>query len=60
MESKILKKLSSKLRQPIHITYIAKYILNVDEKECREKLEELVKKGYVEEHSKFEDYYSIK
>ena len=60
MGNQIVKKLLGKLRNPIHITYIAKYILETDEKTCRKELKKMEKNGLIVENVKFKDYFSVK
>ena len=60
MGNQTTKKLLGKLRNPIHITYISKYILETDENTCREQLKKMEKDGLVVENSKFKDYFSVK
>ncbi len=57
MENKTKKLLNSKLRQPIHISYISKYILKMTEKETKKILDELIDEGVIEESSLAPNYY---
>ena len=57
MDDKTKKLLNSKLRQPVHISYISKYILKKTEKETRQILEGMVEEGLVEESPLASDYY---
>ena len=57
MENKTKKLLNSKLRQPIHISYISKYILKMTEKETKEILDKLIDEGVIEESPLAPDYY---
>ena len=57
MENKTKKLLNSKLRQPIHISYISKYILKMTEKETKKILDEMVTDGLIEESPMASDYY---
>ena len=41
MDDKTKKLLNTKLRQPVHISYISKYILKLTEKETKNGLESL-------------------
>jgi hypothetical protein len=50
----------SKLRQPIHIDYIAKYILRIPEDEARVELNKLIEENLIEESIYAKDYYVIK
>ena len=53
------EKLQGKLRLPIHISYIAKYILGKTEEQTKEVLKKGVEEGTLEE-SKQNGYYSLK
>jgi hypothetical protein len=53
------KLLFSKLRQPVHFTYIAKYILKVEESEALQILENYVKSGEIMESPLSKGYYQI-
>ena len=57
---KTLKLLESKLRQPIHITYISEHILKKDLEETRKIINSLVSDGFIVESETAKDYYSIK
>lgn len=60
MDDKTKKLLNSKLRQPIHISYISKYILKMTEKETKEILDKLIEEGVIEESPLAPDYYGNK
>ena len=60
MDDKTKKLLNSKLRQPVHISYISKYILKLTEKETKEILDELIDEGVIEESSLSSGYYGNK
>ena len=60
MENKTKKLLNSKLRQPIHISYISKYILKMTEKETKEILDKLIDEGVIEESPLAPGYYGNK
>jgi predicted ArsR family transcriptional regulator len=60
MDTKSTKTLMSKLRQPIHIDYIAKYILKVSEDDARIELNKLIEENVIEESKYAKDYYVIK
>jgi hypothetical protein len=60
MDTKTTKTLLSKLRQPIHIDYISKYILRIPEDETRVVLNKLMEENVIEESIYAEDYYVIK
>jgi hypothetical protein len=55
-----MRTLLSKLRQPIHIDYISKYILKKNIKETKEELIELVNNGLITESELAKDYYVTK
>ena len=57
MENKTKKLLNSKLRQPIHISYISKYILKMTEKETKKILDEMIVEGLIEESPMASGYY---
>ena len=50
----------NKLRQPIHISYISKYILKTDMKETKEVLEKYISKGIIEQSKIADGYYGVK
>ena len=50
----------NKLRQPIHISYISKYILKKDLKETKEILENYMNEGIIEESKIADGYYGVK
>lgn len=60
MENKQTKTLLGKLRQPIHIDYISKYIIKESIIETKKVLDELMKEGVIEESKYAKDYYVIK
>jgi hypothetical protein len=61
MDANIEKLLLSKLRQPVHKTYICKYIFKYAEQgKCDETLNKLVKEGKIEESPLASGYYVIK
>ena len=49
--------LLSKLRQPLHISYICEHILKSNEEDCRKKIDELVKDGLIMMSEYSKDYY---
>jgi hypothetical protein len=57
MDNKTKKLLNSKLRQPVHISYISKYILKMTEKETKEILDKLIDEGVIEESPLASSYY---
>ena len=57
---KTLKLLQSKLRRPIHITYISEHILRKDMDETRQLITKLMEDGYVFESETSKDYFYIK
>jgi hypothetical protein len=60
MDDKTKKLLNTKLRQPVHISYISKYILKMTEKETKEILDKLIEEGVIEESSLSSVYYGNK
>lgn len=50
----------SKLRQPVHIGYISKYILKKSEEETKEYLDKLIEDGVIEESPLAPGYYGLK
>lgn len=59
MDKKTTDLLLSKLRRPIHISYISKYILKESEEKTREILNELINDGLIKESPIGEDYYGV-
>ncbi len=59
MDKKQIKSLMDKLRQPIHISYISKYILKLNEEDTKKQLELLISEGYVKESNIAEGYYVV-
>ncbi len=55
-----VKLLQSKLRRPIHITYISEHILRKDMNETRTLINKLMEEGYVFESETSKDYFYIK
>jgi hypothetical protein len=45
------------LRQPVHISYISKYILKITEEETKKILNELIDEGVIEESPLASNYY---
>jgi hypothetical protein len=61
MDAQIEKLLLSKLRQPVHKTYICKYVFKYAEQgKCDEVLNKLVSEGKIEESPLASGYYVIK
>ena len=60
MDDKTKKLLNTKLRQPVHISYISKYILKLNEKETKEILDKLIEEGVIEESPLAPNYYGNK
>jgi hypothetical protein len=60
MEEKVVKTLMGKLRQPIHIDYISKYILKESLEETKKIIDKLVEDNIVEESKYAKDYYVVK
>ena len=59
MDKRQIKSLMDKLRQPIHINYISKYILKLDEDETKKQLDILISEGYVKESNIADGYYVV-
>jgi hypothetical protein len=57
MDKKQIKTLMDKLRQPIHISYISKYILRKNMDETKRQLDTLISEGYIKESSLSEGFY---
>jgi hypothetical protein len=57
MDKRQIKSLMDKLRQPIHISYISKYILKLDEVNTKQQLDILISEGYIKESDISEGYY---
>jgi len=57
MDDKTKKLLNTKLRQPVHISYISKYVLKLTEKETKQILDELINEGVIEESLLSPGYY---
>jgi len=49
--------LLSKLRSPLHISYICEHLLKTNEEDCRKKINELVDGGMVMMSEYGKDYY---
>jgi len=56
----IMKKIEGKLRRPVHINYIARYIVKLDVDETREILKKLIYMNIIEESGYARDYYVLK
>jgi hypothetical protein len=57
MDKRQIKSLMDKLRQPIHINYISRYILKKDMDETKQQLDMLISEGYIKESSLSEGFY---
>jgi hypothetical protein len=57
MDFETKKLLNSKLRQPVHISYISKYILKITEEETKKILNEFIDEGVIEESPLASNYY---
>ena len=57
MDKRQIKSLMDKLRQPIHINYISKYILKKDIDETKRELDILISEGYIKESKLSQGYY---
>ena len=60
LDDKLVKMLSGKLRQPIHIDYISKYIVKKPIEETIQIIDELVSQNILEESKYAKDYYVTK
>ena len=56
----IRKTLFSKMRRPVHISYIQKYILKLTEEQTREILNDYISQGVIIESEYAKDYYVLK
>jgi len=54
------KKLLSKLRSPIHISFIAKTILECNEYNAKEILKDYIEDGIIEEVKDNKNFYRVK
>ena len=59
MNQKNHKLLMSKLRQPVHVSYIAQYILKTNEEETKKILEEYIENGQIKESEISQGYYVV-
>jgi hypothetical protein len=59
MDKRQIKSLMDKLRQPIHISYISKYILKRSDEETKEQLEILISEGLIKESNIADGYYVV-
>jgi hypothetical protein len=57
MDKRQIKALMDKLRQPIHISYISKYILKLDEDETKKQLDILISEGHIKESNLSQGFY---
>ena len=60
MEEKVIKNLLGKLRQPIHIDYISKYILKESMETTMNLINKLVEDNIIEESKYAKNYYVVK
>jgi hypothetical protein len=60
MDKKTNKLLLDKLRQPIHIDYISKYILKESMEETMKHVNKLIEDNIIEESKYSKNYYVIK
>jgi hypothetical protein len=60
MNKEQINKLLAKLRTPVHIEYIAKYILESSIDETKKELNMLLEEGVIEESKYAKEYYVIK
>jgi hypothetical protein len=59
MDEKQINDLIGKLRQPIHISYISKYILKKNIEETKKELDFLIESGIIVESKTAKDYYVV-
>ena len=59
-KKEMMKLLEGKLRMPIHISYIAKYILKKTQNETKDILDIAISEGMIEESSISKGYYVLK
>lgn len=59
MNEKQIKDLIGKLRQPIHINYISRYILKKNIEETKKELDFLIESGIIVESKTAKDYYVV-
>ena len=57
MDKRQIKSLMDKLRQPIHISYISRYIIKKDMNETKQQLDILISEGYIKESKLSQGYY---
>jgi hypothetical protein len=57
MDKRQIKVLMDKLRQPIHISYISRYILKKDMDETKQQLDILISEGYIKESNLSQGFY---
>ena len=60
MDNKLQKQLLAKLRQPLHISYIANYILKEDMLKTKKIINFLIEQDVIEESKYAKEYYVIK
>ena len=60
LDDRLVKMLSGKLRQPIHIDYISRYIIQKPIEETIYIINRLVIQGIIEESKYAKDYYVTK
>lgn len=56
----MMRLLEGKLRMPIHISYISKYIVKKPQDETKEILQQAIQNGLIEESPLAEGYYVLK
>ena len=57
MDKRQIKSLMDKLRQPIHISYISRYILKKNMDETKQQLDILISEGYIKESNLSQGFY---
>ena len=59
MDKTQIKELTDKLRQPIHINYISRYILKNNEEDTKKQLDILISEGIIKESNLADGYYVV-
>jgi hypothetical protein len=60
VSNQIQKLIDGKLRRPVHINYISRYIFNLSVDETREILQGYIEEGLIVESKYASDYYVLK
>jgi hypothetical protein len=59
MDKSQIKELIGKLRRPIHISYISKYITKLSIDETKKELDVLISEGLIKESEMADGYYVV-